>query len=82
VGGVRRKKKREKKREKHRKKTTYPNLDKGVDGHDGEVRVAAAVVHEVEIAQLLEFEVVRLHAVDNVREKRAATSKPQTHEYV
>lgn len=48
------------------------NLDEGVDGHDGHVGLALGVVHQVEVDQLLQLQVVRLHAVHHVREQRAA----------
>ena len=48
------------------------DLDEGVDGHDGHVRLTLGVVHEVEIDELLQLQVVGLHAVDDVREQRTA----------
>jgi hypothetical protein len=46
-------------------------LDEGVDGHDGKVGLRLGVVHEVQIDELLELEVIRLHAVDDVGEEGA-----------
>ena len=48
-----------------------PYLDKRVDSHDGHVWLALGVVHEVEIYQLLQLQVIGLHAVHNVWEKGA-----------
>ena len=45
-----------------------PYLDKRVDGHDGHVGLALGVVHQVEVDELLELQIIRLHAVDDVRE--------------
>ncbi len=42
-----------------------------VHRHDGHVRLRLRVVHQVEVDQLLELEVVRLHAVHHVREEGA-----------
>ena len=47
-----------------------PNLDKGVDCHDGHVWLRLGVVHQVQVHQLLQFLVVRLHAVDHIGEQR------------
>ena len=63
----------------HRSNSQSPNervgifavLDEGVDGHDGHVRLTLGVVHQVEINQLLQFEVVRLHAVRDIRKESA-----------
>lgn len=46
-----------------------PNLDEGVDGHDGHVRLGLCIVHQIEIHQLLQLKIVRLHAVDDVRKQ-------------
>jgi hypothetical protein len=45
------------------------NLDEGVDGHDGEVRLCFGVVDAVQVHELLQLQVVRLHAVHHVREE-------------
>lgn len=47
-------------------------LYKGVHGHDGHVWLTLGVVHQVKIDQLFQFQVVRLHAVHDVREQGAA----------
>lgn len=47
-------------------------LHKGVDGHDGHVWLTLGVVHQVKIDQLFQLQVVRLHAVHDVREQSAA----------
>lgn len=47
-------------------------LHKAVDSHDGHVWLAFGIVHQVQVDQLLQLQVVSLHAVDNVREQRAA----------
>jgi len=41
-------------------------LDESVDRHDGHVRLRLGVVHQVEVDELLELQVVCLHAVDHV----------------
>mmetsp|Transcript_15997 Transcript_15997/g.41525 ORF Transcript_15997/g.41525 Transcript_15997/m.41525 type:complete len:1014 (+) Transcript_15997:689-3730(+) len=46
-------------------------LDKGVDGENAEVRLRLGVVDEVQVHQLLELQVLRLHAVHQVREQHA-----------
>lgn len=46
------------------------HLNERVDGHDGHIGLRLGVVHQVQIDQLLQLEVVRLHAVDDVREER------------
>ena len=47
-------------------KTAITHLDKGVHTHDGEVRLGLSIVDEVQVNQLFELQVVRLHAVDDV----------------
>merc|ERR1719452_276143 len=41
-------------------------LDECVDCHNGHVRLGLGIVHKVEIHQLLQLQVVSLHAVDHV----------------
>lgn len=45
-------------------------LDKAVDSHDGHIRLALGVVHQVEVNQLLQLQVVCLHAVHYIWEQR------------
>lgn len=49
--------------------TSY--LHKAVDSHNGHVWLAFGVVHQVQIHQLLQLQVVSLHAVHNIRKERA-----------
>lgn len=49
---------------------TFSCLDKAVDGHDGHIRLALGVVHQVEVNQLLQLQVVCLHAVHHIWEQR------------
>lgn len=44
-------------------------LNERVDGHDGHIGLRFGVVHQIQIDQLLELQVVRLHAVDDVRKE-------------
>lgn len=46
-------------------------LDEAVDGHDGHVWLALSIVHQVEVDQLLQLQIVCLHAVHHIREQRA-----------
>ena len=46
-------------------------LDEGVNCHDGHVWLALGVVHQVEVDQLFQLEVVSLHAVGHVRKQGA-----------
>ena len=48
------------------------DLGEGVDSQDGEVGLRLGVVHEIEIHQLLQLQIVSLHAVDHIRKQRAA----------
>ena len=45
------------------------HLDKGVHSHDGQVRLRLCVVDEVQVHQLLQLQVLCLHAIHNVREE-------------
>ena len=47
------------------------NLGEGVDSQNGQVRLRLGVVHQVQVDQLLELQVVCLHAVDHIREEGA-----------
>lgn len=47
-------------------------LYKGVYSHDGHVWLALGVVHQVQIDQLFQFQVVRLHAVHDIGEQSTA----------
>lgn len=53
-------------------------LHEAVDSHDGHVRLALGVVHQVEIDQLLELQVIGLHAVNHVWKQRAGRRQTQT----
>lgn len=46
------------------------HLDKGIDSHYGHVRLTLGVIHQIEIDKLLEFEIVRLHAIDDIGKQR------------
>lgn len=52
------------------RRLTRAHLNERVDGHDGHIGLRLGVVHQVQIDQLLQLEIVRLHAVDDVREER------------
>lgn len=45
------------------------HLHKGVDSHDGHVRLTLGIVHQVQVHQLLQLQVVCLHTVHHVRKK-------------
>lgn len=51
-------------------------LDKRVNSHDGHVRLALGIVHQVEVDQLFQLQVVRLHAVYNIWEECAGGRTP------
>lgn len=51
---------------------TELHLDKRVNGHDSHVWLALGIVHQVEVDQLFQFQVVRLHAIHNIWEKSTA----------
>lgn len=44
-------------------------LYEGVDCHDSHIWLTLGIVHQVEVNQLLQFQVVCLHAVDNIWEQ-------------
>eukprot|EP01137_Pigoraptor_chileana_P028939 Opistho-2@13440 len=44
-------------------------LDERVDGKNGKVRLALGVVHQVQVYKLLELQIIRLHAVDDIGEE-------------
>lgn len=44
-------------------------LNKGVHSHDGHVWLTLSVVHQVEVDQLFQFQVVRLHTIHNIWEQ-------------
>ena len=46
-------------------------LDERVDGHDGKIGLTLGIVHQVEVDELLQLQIVRLHAVDNVGKESA-----------
>ena len=45
-------------------------LNEGVDGENRQVRVALGIIHDVEVHELLELEVLRVHALHNIGEER------------
>ena len=47
------------------------HFDKSVDSEDSEVRLALGVIHQIQIHQLLELQVVCLHAVHHIGKKSA-----------
>lgn len=53
--------------------STY--LHKGVDGHDGHVGLTLGIVHQVQVYQLFQLQVVRLHTVHHVGEEGTGRSK-------
>ena len=46
-------------------------LGESVHGKDGQVWLRLGVVHEIEVDELLQLQVVRLHTVHHVRKQRA-----------
>lgn len=44
-------------------------LDECVDRHDRHVRLTLGIVHQIQVYKLFQFQVIRLHAIYNVREK-------------
>lgn len=46
------------------------HLHERVDSHDGHVGLGLCVVHQVQIDELLELQVVGLHTVDDIWEER------------
>lgn len=46
-------------------------LHKAVDGHNGHIWLTFGIVHQVQVDQLLQLQVVGLHAVHNIRKERA-----------
>lgn len=46
-------------------------LDKRINSHNSQVRLTLGVVHQVQVDKLLQFQIIRLHAVDHIREQRA-----------
>lgn len=54
-------------------------LHKAVDCHDGHVRLALGVVHEVQVDQLLQLQVISLHAVHYIREQGAGGGEKEGH---
>ena len=47
-----------------RTKESY--LDERVDGHDGQLGLSLGIVHQVQIHQLLQLQIIRLNAVDDI----------------
>lgn len=50
-------------------------LNKAVDSHDGHIWLTLGIVHQVQVHKLLELQVISLHAVHNIWEKRAGKPK-------
>jgi len=48
------------------------DLNKCVDSHDSHVGLTLCIVHQVEVDEFLQLQVISLHAVDNVREQSTA----------
>lgn len=48
-------------------------LYKGINSHDGHVGLTLGIVHQVEVHQLFQFQVVCLHAVHDIGEQGAET---------
>lgn len=44
-------------------------LDKCINCHDGHIRLALGIIHQIKIYKFLQFQVVCLHAVNNIREQ-------------
>lgn len=55
-------------------------LDKGVNSHDGHVWLTLGIVHQIEVDQLFQFQIVRLHAVHNIWKQ--GTKRATTYLYV
>ena len=52
-----------------------PHLHKCVDSHDGHVGLTLGVVHQVQVHQLFQLQVVRLHTVHHVGEEGTGRSE-------
>lgn len=46
------------------------NLNKSVDGHDSHVWLRFSIVHEIQVDQFLQLQVICLHAVYYIGEQR------------
>lgn len=44
-------------------------LDKSVNSHDGHIWLRLGIVHQIQVNQLLQLKIVRLHTVDNIGEQ-------------
>lgn len=51
------------------------HLHKGVDSHDGHVGLTLGIVHQIQVHQLLQLQVVCLHTVHHVGEEGTGKSK-------
>jgi len=56
---------------------TVTHLGEGVDSEYGEVGLRLGVVHEVEVDQFLELQVVSLHAVHHIGEQGAGETRSE-----
>lgn len=45
------------------------DLNKSVDSQNGQVRIALSIIHDIEVHQLLELEILRVHALDHIGEE-------------
>ena len=56
------------------KQWRYVYLDKCIDCHNCHVRLWLGIVHEVQVHQLFQLQVVCLHTVDHIRKERTEIS--------
>ena len=55
--------------------TSRTYLNERIDSHDGHVGLTFSIVHQIEINEFLQLQVVRLHTVHHVGEEGAASKK-------
>ena len=48
-------------------------LDKCVDRHNCQIGLALGIVHQIQINQLLQLQIISLHAIDHIGEQSAVT---------
>lgn len=48
------------------------NLNECIDSHDSQIWLTLGIVHEIKIDELLQLNVIGLHAIHDIREERTA----------
>lgn len=51
------------------------HLDKRIHSHDSHIGLTLGVIHQIEIYKFLEFKIVSLHAIDDVRKQGTGQQK-------